>query len=274
MPDPITRVFSDIHYGDRMSQLRSFDQLRPLCQGVEHVVLNGDTIDTRPGGSPPLTRQWRADASAFLQDAGVPFTLLTGNHDPDLSEQHSLELAGGRVFLFHGDVLFKDIVPWGCDSAMIGRRIREELQSLPPAARDRFEDRLAVYRRVAAGVRQRHQSEKNPWRYAFRLASDTIWPPFSAFRILQAWLVLPRRAAALARRHRPKARYVLTGHTHRPGVWRVRGGITVINTGSFCAPFGGYLVDLAAAEITVRRISARAGQFHPGRILARLPLAE
>ncbi|MBC7369402.1 MAG: hypothetical protein H7343_21760, partial [Undibacterium sp.] len=38
----LTRILSDLHYGDRASRLLSLGQLRPLLDGPDHVVLNGD----------------------------------------------------------------------------------------------------------------------------------------------------------------------------------------------------------------------------------------
>ncbi|HVW22370.1 MAG TPA: metallophosphoesterase [Opitutaceae bacterium] len=265
------RIFSDIHFGDRLSQVTSLAQLTPLLQGVSRVILNGDTIDTRPGGDPALTRAWRAKAAAFAAASPAPLTFLTGNHDPDCSGQHALELAGGRVFLTHGDVIFDNIVPWGRDAGPIRARLSAALAALPAGGRGDLDARLRTYRQVAAGVRQRHQAERNFWRYHLRLAHDTIWPPYRLWRIPWAWLVAPGRTAALLRRHRPDARFILVGHTHRPGIWR-RHGLTVINTGSFTRPWGAFAVDLGPDELVVRRIERREGRFHPGAVRARLAL--
>lgn len=272
MAGPITRILSDIHYGDRLSLVSSFARLRPLCAGIDALVLNGDTLDTRQGPDPAHTERCRSDLRAFLARAECPVTLLTGNHDPDLSPRHCLELAGGKVFVLHGDVLFENIVPWGRDAAQIGRRVREALAAMTPAARERLEERLAAFRRVAAGVRQRHQSERHPLKYALRLATDTLLPPGSGFGMLRAWWVMPRRAAALAARHRPSARAVVVGHTHRPGVWRRPGATAVVNTGSFTRPFGAFVADAAPDRLTVRRVVRRGGEFRAGQVVAALPL--
>jgi predicted phosphodiesterase len=272
VPGAVTRIFSDVHFGDRLSQVRSFAQLRPLCAGAGALVLNGDTVDSRPGPDPAHTARCLAAAREFAAGTGVPVTFVTGNHDPDFSPVHSLDLAGGRIFVVHGDVLFSNIVPWGRDAVRIGRDLDAELAALPAEGRERLEDRLAAYRRVAAGIRQRHQSERRPVRYLLRLATDTLLPPGSAFGMLRAWGTLPRRAAELARRHRPGARFIVVGHTHRPGVWSDRSGVGVVNTGSFTRPFGAFAVDVEEARLTVRRIERRGGDFHPGRELARFSL--
>ena len=272
MAEAITRILSDIHYGDRLSRVRSFAQLLPLCEGVERLVLNGDTLDTRDGPDPAHTDRCRAEVARFFARAPCRATFLTGNHDPDISGQHTLDLEGGRVFVFHGDILFESMVPWGHDAEPIRASIRAAFAALPPGAEQRLEDRIRVYRRVAGSVRQRHQAERRPLRYAYRFLTDTVWPLPSLLNMLRAWRDLPRLAAGLASRHRPRARFVVVGHTHRPGVWKRPSGVVVINTGSFSPPFGGCVVDLAGDRLCVRRIAEKNGGFCVGRTLAEFEL--
>lgn len=269
----LTRILSDIHFGDHASRVSRLTQLSPLLDGVTHLVLNGDTLDTRPGPLPAFTAECRAEVGAFFPARVARVTYLTGNHDADVSEDHWLDLEAGRIFVTHGDIFFDDLVPWSQDAAFIGRRLAEEFQRLPAAAREQLEHRLAVFRRVALSIPQRHQSERNRLKHTLHLLGDTVWPPLRIFRVLQAWRGAPERAATLARRHRPDARYVIKGHTHRPGIWAMADGMTIINTGSFCRPFGASCVDLDAESLRVRRIEARAGAFHPGETLATFRLA-
>jgi predicted phosphodiesterase len=266
---PLTRILSDLHYGDRASQVRDLAQLHPLFAGVSALVFNGDTLDTRPGPDPALTAQLRRDVTHLLSTIPAPVTLLTGNHDPDLSSLHSLELAAGQVFVTHGDVLFDDLVPWSNDAPEIRRLIHAA--ALPPTAS--LEDRLTVWRRTAVQIPQRHQSERNPVKYALHFAADTVWPPLRVFRILAAWRAAHPLAVDLARQHRPAARFILTGHTHRPGVHRSPAGVVSINTGSFCRPHGGTCVDLTPQALIVRRVEFRSGSFHPSSPVAEFSLA-
>lgn len=273
MPAELIRILSDVHYGDRASRVTRLEQLRPLCDGVSRLVLNGDTLDTRPGPAPAYTAECRAEVSEFFPRQAPETTFLTGNHDADFSPHHHLDLAGGKVFAIHGDIFFDDIVPWSQDAPLISRRIAEELRHLPSELHHELDHRLAVLRRVAATIPQRHQSEQNLLRYALHFVVDTVWPPLRMVRVLQAWRRTPGRAAALAERHRPAARFILSGHTHRPGIWPMITGLTVINTGSFCPPLGGYVVDIVGDKVTVRRVDVRGGEFHPGDRIATFPLA-
>jgi predicted phosphodiesterase len=268
------RIISDLHYGDRATRVERLAQLRPLLAGVGHLVLNGDTLDTRPGPLPSHTANCQAEVLAFFPQSVPHVTFLSGNHDADFSPHHRLDLAAGQVFVIHGDIIFEEIVPWGRDAHGISRRIRADLAMLPANARDNLDERLGIWRRAAAATRQRHQSEKQGLRYTISYVADTIWPPWRVLRIIRAWHVERRHIAALTRRHRPAAGFVVTGHLHRTAVWRDPRGLVIINTGSFCRPFGGQMVDITRGRLTVRRIAIRRGEFHPGRTVAEFPLAE
>ncbi len=273
MSEPFIRILSDIHYGDRASRVRSLPPLRPLLAGVGELVLNGDTLDTRPSSQPEVTAATRAEVLEFFGREVPRVTYLTGNHDADFTNIHSLDLAGGAVFVTHGDILFDDIVPWSQDAPAIARLLAPALAAATPEERARLESRLIIYRRVAALMPQRHQVEKRALAYALRFAADTIWPPTRAWHILSSWRRSPGLAAQLLRTHRPQARIILTGHTHRPGLWTEPDGIQIVNTGSFCPPLGGLLGDLYSDRLVIRRIVFEGGEFRPGEIIREIPLA-
>jgi predicted phosphodiesterase len=270
----LIRIFSDIHYGDRSSRVRSLAQLAPLFEGAGTVVLNGDSLDTRQGPYPDRTAEIRAEATAFFGRANARIVLMTGNHDPDLSPLHVQTLAGGQVMVTHGDVLFENIVPWGRDVPLIRRIVSEEQARHAHLDDGSLEARLTIFRHACARIPQRHQVEQNRWKHLLSYTLDTFWPPQSAGRVLWAWQVAPERAATLAETHRPKARFVIIGHTHRPGIWRTRNGRVVINTGSFTRPLGSCVVELTPGRLRVRRVVARAGTFVPDRTMAEFALAE
>ena len=268
----LIRIVSDVHYGERASRVSRLSQLHPLLVGATSFVFNGDMLDTRPGKDDRRTAQTRREVLDYFASTGTPVTFLTGNHDPDLSLEHSVEFAGGKVLVTHGDILFDSIVPWSNEASVMREKVVAALASLPEQAGARLEGRLGAFRSVAASVHQRHQSEQDPLRYALRLAGDTVWPPNRVLKILRAWSEAPGRAAVFARKHRPRAQFILIGHTHRPGVWRNAGGVVVINTGSFCRPFGALAADIGSGFLRVRRIERRGGEFHPGRSVAEFPL--
>lgn len=272
MPAEVIRIFSDLHYGDKSSRVDRLAGLTPLTEGATAWVINGDLMDTRVGPRPDLTRECREETAAYLSRLGLPVTTLTGNHDPDISEVHTLNLAQGRVFLTHGDVLYDTIVPWGQDAPLVRRRMAEERAKRGTPWAPTLGEELALVRQIAAEIPQRHQSERNGYRYARRLAADTIWPPWRVPSIFAAWFTYSQRARAFARRHRLPAQYVLNGHTHRAGIWRKRGGPIVVNTGAFCRPFQAWAIDLADERLLIREVEPRSGEFRLGRRVAELPL--
>ena len=144
MADELTRIFSDLHFGDRASRVHRLEQLRPLCDGVGRLVLNGDTLDTRPGPAPQHTAECRAAVLEFFPREAGAVTYVTGNHDADLSETHSVDLAGGLIFATHGDIIFDNIVPWSRDAAVIGEQITARLQGLSPSEPDDLERRFRI----------------------------------------------------------------------------------------------------------------------------------
>ncbi len=181
-----------------------------------------------------------------------------------MSATHELGLVGDKIFVTHGDILFDSIVPWSRDAPLIRSKLTAALAAVPETGTGVLENRLKVFRAVAGSVAQRHQTERNPLKYALRFVGDTVWPPGRALRILRAWREAPGRAASLARKHRPKAAFVVIGHTHKPGFWRKDGGVVVINTGSFCPPFGAMAAVVEPGGISIRKFAFERGQFHPG----------
>jgi predicted phosphodiesterase len=272
--DELIRIISDIHFGDRASLVGEVGQLTPLFDGATEVIFNGDTLDTRDGPNPAHTAQCRETVLAFTRATGVPTTFHTGNHDPDFSSDHWTHLSNHGVFVIHGDILFDDIVPWGQDAPEIRRRLASSLREhgVSEPTHIPLSLRMAIWRSVARAIPQRHQSERDRLKYAWHFLADTVWPPTRFSAIFRAWRHEPRLAAELLARERLTARFVVVGHTHRPAIRRA-GPTTVINTGSFTAPFGANAVELRRDFIRVRRVQRRGGEFHPGAIVAEFPLA-
>lgn len=269
----VIRIFSDIHFGDRASSLASLTALTPLFEGATQIVLNGDTLDTRPSRNPAATLAAKVHAQEFFRRNAPPASWLTGNHDPDISDLHALEFAERSVYVTHGDILFENVVPWGRDVAMFTGRINAELERLSSSDRAILAKRFAVVRRVCATIPQRHQSERNAVKYAWGYIRDTVWPPLRILRVLQAWRETPARVEQLLEQFQLPAKVFVMGHTHRLGVTQTASGVTIINTGSFCPPNGGGVVDVSADRAVLRAIEKRGKEFRFGATLAQIALA-
>lgn len=265
------RIISDLHFADQASRVTELAQLAPLLDDTDQLICNGDTMDTRPGPAPDTTAATLDTLQSFVRAAGIPVQFITGNHDPDISDRHFALLAGEKVLLTHGDILYDSIVPWGRDAALAGEFVRELRNSASTRPHD-LRSLLQIHRDSARRIPQRHQAERDGLKYLASFLGDTLWPLDRVWRILKAWRQMPALAHALLETHCPDARFLIIGHTHRPGIWPLANGAVLINTGSFCPPTGRQLVDLTATELLVRRIEQRRRDFHAGRVIARFAL--
>ncbi len=265
----VTRIFSDLHFRDGQSALHDLGSLAPLLAGADHLVLNGDTLDTLTPAAVPLL----AEVRAFFPQQAPRVTFLSGNHDPFISEHGELLLNDGRVWITHGDVLFGDIAPWSGHRAKIRQRLSALARDTPLQEPDLIEHRLHRNRVVCARLPDPHNHfDRRRTTRALRVAR-VLFPPRRPLAMLNAWCTTPARARALADAQRPAARLVVVGHTHFPGVWRHTCGPVVVNTGSFCRPFGGQFVELRGDEVQVIRIDKINGRFQRGRVVAGFSLA-
>ncbi len=267
MTTPLLRILSDLHLGDERSWLSGPAALTPLLEGVDALVLNGDTCDTQHDFGPAAL----AALKGFFTQHVSNVTFLTGNHDPDISDLDELALADGRVWVTHGDVLFDDIAPWSRQQRELARRLAR-LRHAPEAWRQ-IASRLRLMREASLNLPREQLPTSGGRTIRLRRMARDLFPPTRALAMLHAWAVAPGRAARLAADQRPGARFVVTGHIHFPVIRRLRGGCVFINTGSFSPPLGGRLVDLQGETLRVRRIVRTGECFCPGGVVAEFPLA-
>lgn len=270
MSAPVIRIFSDLHYRDSESRLQSLDTLAPLLAGADQIILNGDTLDSQP----ECARDDTAAVRAFFARQPASVVFLSGNHDPDISDQAERSLMDGRVWITHGDVLFDHIAPWSSLRTELARRMATLTRDLPAGEHDRIETRLRLNRLACLHLPEPHVRTHRDLSTRTARLVHTLFPPHRLFEMLKAWCTTPARARRFVREQRPSARLVVLGHTHHPGVWRDRAsGVTVVNTGTFCPPFAARFVELQGDRVRIVRIVWRRGAFHPGRIVAEFPLA-
>lgn len=265
---PRLRILSDLHFGDERSALRDLTALTPLLEGVDELVLNGDTCDTQHDLGPQELKTLKQ----FFQSKVRSVTFLTGNHDPDIGPTHELSLADGAVWLTHGDVFFDDIAPWSRLQPEMLHRLTQLRTQHSAADWQTITTRLPMLRAACTRLPCEKASALTGCFAKLERAFRDLFPPHRAVAMLRAWLRAPSRAADLVREQRPSARFVIFGHIHFPGVWQREGRI-VINTGSFAPPLGARLVDLIGNRLQVRTVLRREESFHPGKLVAEFPLA-
>ncbi|RME69012.1 MAG: hypothetical protein D6781_09605 [Verrucomicrobia bacterium] len=251
------RIVSDLHYAEHGSRLRRLDALAPLFDGVDRVVFNGDTLETRFLDVDAHTRERKAEFEAWAAPFGDRLIIISGNHDPDFGAHTYLELAAGAVLVTHGDIMFPEMAPWGWEARWYREEQARLLAAEPAQRRHSLDTRLAVCKRAILNIRDLSPRyplrSSHPWKRRLRF----LWSLRRVDEILKAWRRTPAAAAAIAETYRPEARVVVVGHTHRPGAWLVRGR-HVINTGSLVPPLGALAVDIDGDRLEVRRMRMEA----------------
>lgn len=276
MPAGRLRIFSDLHFRDPRSTVQDLERFAPLLGDADRIVFNGDSIDTHV----PAQARHLGELRAFAGRGGRETIWLSGNHDPDISEQAELLLLDERLWITHGDVFFDTIAPWCHHAAELRRRFAAAAAPLAEAERHRVETRLRLHRQIVHAMPERAELSPDGPVASLRRLAQIVFPPRRPLEMLRAWAVTPRLVAAVARAQRPRAQVVVLGHTHYPGVWRVpvergRPPLVVVNTGSFTRPFGGAFVEIEGERLRVRRIRREAdGEFRAGRALAEIDLRE
>ncbi len=249
-----TLVLSDTHLGDQSAAggAVGVDALRPLWRGFDRLVINGDVAELHD----PAHRAAAARAVLELQRQceadGVELVLLSGNHDPMLTDHRYLELGEGEIFITHGDVLHPAIAPWAADAKRLLKLNREAMASFGTAG-DRgatagLHDRLAAAQHASRLTWDELASQAPPsvwerWASTLRTVPLALWH----------WAFMWRDAERFAAEHAPQCRFFLFGHYHRSGVW-AQDGRVIINTGHFGALGRPLAVVIEPAAVGVWRV--------------------
>lgn len=272
VPRPRLRILSDLHFAEPATRIGALRQIAPLLDEPEQLILNGDSIDTRFVDTQPASAAGRDRFLEFIAPYRERMRLITGNHDPDISPHHHLEIDGGRVLVTHGDVLFPGVAPWGWEAPHVLTARAQRLAEIARDQHDLLETQLHVCKHASYATRLLSPSAGRSRDGALAQLLHLMSRVRRADKILTAWFHAPSLAATLAQRYRPAAEVVVFGHTHYPGVWKRRGR-TIINTGAFTPPFGARVVDFVADRIDVRDVVRRGGEFRVGPVLHTLEFA-
>lgn len=262
LPEPI-RILSDLHLGYQGGTITDIEALRPILEGAGTIVFNGDTLEERKIAFQERSNALFTDLQSLCQDLGAKTVFLSGNHDPSFPPHRHLDLADGRVFVSHGDVLYKNLSPWSHfaqHAADAADRIRtdytaEELETL--------ETQLEITNRTALEMEIPFVPALRGFTGFLKKWCIECWPPTRPFIILDTWRTAAARAHRFREKHRPNARVFLVGHTHLPFCSQRRGN-WAINTGAFVSPAYARSVDLVGNDLSVRRIHRTGGHFQPG----------
>ena len=253
MTPPSILILSDLHLGDRKSRTPTAATVRPVWQGVDRLVLNGDTaelhdpacIDTAEAQATELVEACAAD--------GVEVCAIAGNHDPFISRLARLSLRDDRILVTHGHTIHRmeprplvegQVLEPGDETSMADEH------RLDPADIDRV---LSRSRRL----RPPPEELETPRNFIGSIGY-AVSRPMVLWKILRYWRNFPQWSCRFAEHVQPAAKIVIVGHSHRPGIWRV-GTRIVINTGSPTWPGRPWAVRIDGTTVTVHRIDRTGG---------------
>ncbi len=245
-----TVILSDTHLaGNGQGAVRA-ELLRPLWQGADELIINGDLAEL----SDP---RWRVAAARqvmrlqeLCEEDGVRLTLLSGNHDPLITDRRFLRLCHGEVFVTHGDMLHPAISPWTSHAGQLRQLHQNALKQLELIDRAQL-DQQAMAAAHASNLKWDHLAEHAPHEQGAVMRKIDM--ACKVAKVLWFWHCLPKLAARFAHRYAPDARFFIFGHIHRAGIWQF-GQQTIINTGSYHCPRNPHAVIIQDRTLAVHRV--------------------
>lgn len=253
-----TVILSDTHLAGNGQGAVSADALRPLWQGADELVINGDLAEL----SDP---RWRVAAARHIirlqdlcEEDGVRLTLLSGNHDPLVTDRRFLRLCHGEVFITHGDMLHPAISPWTTHAKQLRALHEGAIQQLTLTDRSEL-DQQAMAASHAANLKWDHMAEHTEPKRG-KIAGK-VEHAYKVAKVLWYWHQLPKLAAKFVQQYAPDARFFIFGHIHRAGVWQF-GHQTIINTGSYHCPRNPHAIVIQGRTLSLHRVRFNAEQGH------------
>lgn len=251
LPLPL-RMVSDWHLGHPGSQIQAISQVEHLLDGVGTLVMVGD-------GREELVDGWRAksdrlweELQAACEQRGVGFVALTGNHDPDASDEGWMTLEEGRILVTHGDMVYDAASPWSRELFAKREEVEGVLSSRDCSS---LEERWQCAREIGCLLRPDAKMSPNFLGY-LKLA---LWPPQRLVEVGRVWAGFAKEGDLFLDRFSPEAETLICGHFHRAGRFRV-GQRRVFNTGSLMKMCRGFAVDYDGEELKFCRVSVKASE--------------
>ena len=253
------RILSDLHLAHPASRLQRTESLRGLLAGARTVIFNGDTCEQKCVAWLERGEGMRQELEELCGLLGIEAIFVAGNHDPFISSRGWLELYGGQVLVTHGHMIFPRSAPWSHEYIRNRTRILELLAEREEQGVGQDGD-LTYRWRTAELVTEEMVPPPSPalGRRGRRYPLTAIWPPRRALNIAWVWATMVAQTSKFTEHYRPQARFVLSGHFHRSGIWKRRGRV-LCNTGAFMRGSRPLAIDIQGGRLSVRRVE-RDGQ--------------
>ncbi|MAI66456.1 MAG: hypothetical protein CMJ26_01095 [Phycisphaerae bacterium] len=253
-----TLILSDIHFCKRGSTVTSVEQLQPLWQGYDELVLNGDTSELHCAQHTEKAGQAVESLKKMTAKDNVELTIICGNHDPTISDIEHKWFCDKKVLVFHGHAPIVGGAPWSWRYKHFAESSNKQLQETGNG----FDEQLSAVRTASIQSATGAFNEHRP--SLFRLALS-IAP--AIIKIVKCWKRYPTVVSMWADTFAPSAKCIITGHTHHAGIWK-REGKTIINTGCFGFPSHPRAVEISGTKITIYKIKKNNGAYGRGPVCA------
>lgn len=266
-------IISDVHITSSNGWKEQIDEIRWLWTVAGTVVFNGDTVGGREASDGTSAEEILTYISEQCAKDGAEAVFLAGNSDYFLDVAKHLLLAEGRILITHGDVIFPQMAPWW-DKAHLYQAARDSaLRKMPQELRSTLESQLASTREAMAELANGNSCENNNGVFSNRIQKLQWWlaKPCRGWAIIHAWKKTPSMAAKFAAKYVAEAKFIIIGHTHRAGVWRVADKI-VVNTGSFAGFGQPVIVHFTNGKLLVQKLVRRRNNFFPDKTIASFSL--
>lgn len=265
--DGVTRVISDLHIGHPGTLFSEVDEIFPLLDGAQRVILNGDITEECSRSLRARSEEMFAEFCLESSRRGVQLLRTRGNHDAALSHIAALRLFGGKVLITHGDACYHYGSPWSRWVPGLQDELDAVYAEFEHEGMSTLEDRLRLARAWAACYHPPIKRTGSKLVGIFGILKSAVWPPTVGWRLLKERAVTVPRAVEFLDRYAPDVKVMIFGHIHRSGVWN-RCGKTLINTGAFQPLAGRCACDLDGEGITVRSVVRTDGKFVLGAVKA------
>ena len=259
----LTRIISDLHLGHPGSRVGEVSGLRPLIEGCERVIFNGDTWEEQWSERREESANKKGELRELVSDFGVEGVFLAGNHDPGGEGGRFMKLGqGGGILVTHGDGIFPEASPFSREmSGRKGREVRELIAAEVEGDRT-LEGRLERAAKISRILKPR-AFPKLP--VPFNFLATTIWPPGRPLQIIRAWVTLGEAGFKFLESFSPESEVLVCGHFHRSGVWEKKGRL-VLNTGGLVRGCAARMVELEGDFLRYRQVNEMDGVFYPGDV--------
>jgi len=237
------------------------------------VVFNGDTVGGRETNNGTSAEEILTYISKLCAKDGTEAVFLAGNSDYFLDVTKHLLLAEGRILIMHGDVIFPEMSPWWDESHLYRAARDSALRKMPERMRSTLEGQLSSTRKAMSELANDDSCENNNGSFSNRIQQLQRWlaKPRRGWAIIRAWKNMPSMAAKFTAQYADEAKFIIIGHTHRAGVWRVADKI-VVNTGSFVGFGQPFIAHFTDDKLLVQKLVRKQDKFFPDKTIASFSL--